>query len=272
MSKQKIWFIVGASSGFGRIWCEAALKRGDKVVATARDINALDDIVTIYGESVLPLRLDVTNRPEVFDTVAKGHEHFGRIDVALNCAGYGYMGAIEETNFDDAKANFETNLFGTLSVIQAVVPIMRAQSSGHVLTVSSIGGIVSFPTGGAYTASKFAVEAISEALAGEVAGFGIKVTIIEPGSFATGFGASTKFAPAMNIYDPVRNAIRAGFKPSDRGNPTATAEAILKVVDAVTPPLRLILGATTLAKFRTAYATRLAEWNKWAGISVASHG
>lgn len=272
MSQQKVWFVTGASRGFGRLWAEGALKRGDRVVATARDIRALDDLVAAHGEAVLPLQLDVTERHRVFDAVAKGHSHFGRLDVVLNAAGYGYMAAIEEIDIDEAKANFETNVFGTLSVIQAALPLLRAQGTGHILTVSSIGGILSFPTGGSYTASKFAIEALSEALAGEVADMGIKVTIIEPGSFATGFAASTKTAPHMDIYDPIRAHIRAGFTPSDLGDPAATVAAIFAAVDADAPPLRLILGATTLPRFRAAYEARLAEWQAWSAVSVAAHG
>lgn len=272
MSQHKVWFITGASRGFGRIWAEAALRRGDKVIATARDPNALGELAAAYGENVLILPLDVTDRSAAFDAVARGHAHFGRLDVILCSAGYGYMGAIEELVPEDAKANFETNVYGTLSVIQAALPFLREQSSGHILTVSSIGGVLAFPTGGAYTATKFVIEAMSEALAGEVAGFGIKVTIIEPGSFATGFGASVKSAPTMSAYDPVRHAIRASFKAADQGDPAATADAILKVVDAAEPPLRLVLGSKTIPRFRAAYEARLKNWDAWADVSIAAHG
>ena len=272
MSREKIWFVTGASRGFGRIWSEAALARGDKVVATARNVDDLADLVEAYGDNVLAQSLDVTDRSAVFNTVTAAHRHFGRIDVVISAAGYGYMGAIEELDIDAAKANFETNVFGTLSVIQAVLPILRQQAAGHILTVSSIGGILSFPTGGAYTATKFAVEALSEALAGEVAGLGIRVTIVEPGSFATGFGASVKFASGIDAYDGVRQAIRAGFKPSDQGDPAATAAAILKVVDAEQPPLRLVLGATTIPRFKDAYEQRIKTWKDWEDVSIAAHG
>src|SRR6202012_2473710 len=150
MSKQKIWFITGSSRGFGRIWTEAALKRGDKVAATARDPKALEALAAAYGESLLPLKLDVTNRDEVFDTVKKAHQHFGRLDVILNNAGYGYAGALEEVSIEGVRENFDTNLFGTLSVIQASLPLLKKQGNGHILTVSSIGGVVSFPTAGIY--------------------------------------------------------------------------------------------------------------------------
>jgi len=272
MSSAKVWFITGASRGFGRVWTEAALKRGDQVAATARDPEALDELVKIYGNAILPLRLDVTNRDAVFGAVGQAHQHFGRLDVILSNAGYGYMGAIEELEPEQAKANFDTNVFGTLSLLQAALPILRAQTSGHILTVSSIGGVIGFPTGGTYTATKFAVEAMSEALAAEVAAFGIKVTIIEPGHFSTGFRSSVQSPPTIDIYNPIRQAIRASFKPEDFGDPMATAAALFKAVDADEPPLRLVLGSTTIAKFKAVYQARLSNWDKWEAVSNAAQG
>lgn len=272
MSSSKIWFVTGASRGFGRVWTEAALKRGDKVAATARNPSALADLVETYGDAVLVLPLDVTDRDAVFDAVVRAHRHFSGLDVVLCTAGYGYMGAIEELEPEQVQANFDTNVFGTLSVVQAALPILRAQGSGHILTVSSIGGVIGFPTGGGYTASKFAIEAMSEALAGEVAGFGIKVTIVEPGQFATGFRLSVQSPPAIAAYDPIRQAIRASFKPEEVGDPAATAAAILTAVDAHEPPLRLVLGSSTVAKFRAVYAARLANWDKWETVSNAAQG
>ena len=272
MSSSKVWFITGASRGFGRVWAEAALKRGDKVVATARHPGALHELAEAYGDAVLVLRLDVADRDAVFEAVAQAHGRFKRLDVVLCNAGYGYMGAIEELEHEQVRANFETNVFGTLSVVQAALPILRAQGSGHVLTVSSIGGVVGFPTGGSYTASKFVIEAMSEALAGEVAPFGIKVTILEPGHFSTEFRAGVKSPPAIAAYDPVRQAVRSSFKPGDFGDPAATAAAILEAVDAKEPPLRLVLGSTTIAKFRAVYASRLANWDKWETVSNAAQG
>ena len=204
MASSKVWFITGASRGFGRVWTEAALKRGDQVAATARNPETLDELVKIYGNALLALPLDVTARDAVFEAVDQAHRHFKRLDVILCNAGYGYMGAIEELEPEQVKANFDTNVFGTLSVVQAALPILRAQAGGHILTVSSIGGIIGFPTGGSYTASKFVIEAMSEALAGEVAGFGIKVTIIEPGHFTTDFRSGVKSPPAMEIYNPIQ--------------------------------------------------------------------
>ena len=272
MAQQKIWFVTGASRGFGRIWTEAALKRGDKVAAAARDASALKDLVATYGDSVVALSLDVTDRDAVFEAVKQAHRQFGRLDVILCNAGYGYMGALEEAVTADAHANFETNVFGTLSVIQAALPLLRAQGSGHILTVSSIGGVIGFPTGGIYVATKFAVEGLSEALAGEVAGFGIKVTILEPGSFTTGFRSSVKAAPAMPEYEAVRQAVLGSFKPEMSGNPAATAAAILNVVDANEPPLRLLLGTGPLPMIKKLYEKRLSTWEQWAEVSNAAQG
>src|ERR1700753_1337181 len=250
MASSKVWFVTGASRGFGRIWAEAALKRGDRVVATARNPEALHELSEAHGDAVLILPLDVTDRDAAFEAVDHAHRHFKRLDVILTNAGYGYMGAIEELEPEQVKANFDTNVFGTLSVVQAALPILRAQESGHILTVSSIGGIIGFPTGGRYIASKFVVEALSEALAGEVAAVGIKVTIIEPGNFSTEFRSSMRSPPTIAAYDPMRHAVRSSFRTEDYGDPAATAAAIFEAVDADAPPLRLVLGSTAIAKFR----------------------
>lgn len=268
----KVWFITGAARGFGRVWAEAALKRGDRVAAAARNPHALEELVKTYGDAVLLLPLDVTERSAVFEAVRRAHEHFGRLDVILCNAGYGYMGAVEELEPEQMKANFDANIFGTLSVVQAALPILRAQRSGHILTVSSVGGVIGFPTGGSYTASKFAIEAMSEALSGEVAPFGIKVTILEPGHFSTEFQKSVKSPPAIEAYNPVRQAIRASFKPGDFGDPAATAAALFEAVDTQFPPLRLVLGSTTIEKFRAVYASRLSNWNTWEATSNAAQG
>lgn len=272
MPQGKIWFVTGASRGFGHIWTEAALERGDRVIATARDTRALEELAEQYGDNILALGLDVTDRAAVFEAIRKGHEHFGRLDVILCNAGYGYMGTVEEIVIDEARANIETNLFGTLSVIQAALPILRAQRSGHILTMSSIGGIASFPTGGIYLATKFAIEALTEALAGEVASFGIKVTAVEPGSFATGFGSSTKMAPQMAEYDDLRKASRASFNPAMTGDPLATVDAIMTLVHSQEPPNRLMLGNWLLPMMKKVYQGRIETWEKWADVSNAAQG
>ena len=272
MATGKVWFITGSSGGFGRIWAEAALKRGDRVVATARGAGTLDALAATYGDGVLTLPLDVTDRDAVFAAVGQGRERFGRLAVILNAAGHAYMGAAEELAPEDVRANFESNVFGTLWVVQAALPILRAQSGGHILTVSSLGGLLGFATAGSYVATKFAVEGLSEALAGEVEPFGVKVTIVEPGSFATGFRSSTRSAPPIAAYNPVREALSAAFSAEDRGDPAATADAILRIVDAETPPLRLALGSTVVPRVQATYETRLKTWAEWQAVSDAAQG
>ena len=185
----KTWFITGTSRGFGREWAIAALDRGDKVAATARDTASLDDLVATYGDAVLPIQLDVTDREADFEAVRQAHEHFGRLDVVINNAGYGHFGMVEELSEQDIRAQLETNVLGALWVTQAALPYLREQGSGHIIQVSSIGGISAFLTTGAYHASKWALEGLSQSLAQEVAGFGVHVTLIEPGGYATDWAA-----------------------------------------------------------------------------------
>src|ERR671921_1633957 len=179
----KTWFITGASKGFGREWTEAALERGDKVAATARRLETLDALVDTYGDAVLPIQLDVTDKDADFDAVKRAAQHFGQLDVVVNNAGYGHFGMIEELTEGDVRSQLETNLFGALWVTQAALPIMREQGSGHIIQVSSIGGISAFPSVGAYHASKWALEGLSQSLSQEVKDFGIHVTLVEPGGF-----------------------------------------------------------------------------------------
>jgi NAD(P)-dependent dehydrogenase (short-subunit alcohol dehydrogenase family) len=201
----KIWFITGTSRGFGREWTVAALDRGDRVVSTARDARTLDDIAAKYGELVLPLTLDVTDRTAVFETMKQAHEHFGQLDVIVNNAGYGQFGMVEELSEQEARDQIETNLFGALWVTQAALPYLRDQGSGHIIQVSSIGGISAFANIGMYHASKWALEGISQSLALEVADFGIRVTVIEPGGFSTDWGGSSaRHAAARPEYDGER--------------------------------------------------------------------
>src|SRR6201999_2466521 len=204
----KVWFITGASRGFGREWTIAALERGDKVAATARVLSTLDDLVERFGDALLPIELDVNDHDADFAAVAQAHEHFGRLDVVVNNAGYGQFGAFEELSEQEWRAQLETNVFGAIWITQAALPFLRAQGSGHILQVSSIGGITAFPNIGAYHASKWALEGFSPALAQEVAGFGIHVTLVEPGGVATDWaGPSAKVSKRMEAYEPVRAAM-----------------------------------------------------------------
>jgi NADP-dependent 3-hydroxy acid dehydrogenase YdfG len=268
----KVWFITGSSRGFGRIWANAALERGDKVAATARNVESIGDLKTKYGSNVLPLELDVTRPEQVTKAMKQAHAHFGRIDVVLNNAGYGLVGTIEEAQTDEVKAMYETNIFGALSVIKAALPLLRQQGGGHIIGVSSNLGHLTLPVIGYYCSSKWAFEAIHESLAAEVRPFGIKVTIIEPGAYATEFGSpeSLKFAPSLDIYKDFTTQFFDVLKSIDRGDPAATPDAIFTVVDAEEPPLRLFLGSHNLSQVRAAYAERLATWEAWADVSTAA--
>jgi len=270
----KVWFITGTSRGFGRVWADAVLKRGDKVAATARSLASIADLKEKYGANVLTLALDVTNTEQVKAAVAQAHVHFGRLDVILNNAGYSLIGTIEEANADDVRALYETNIFGTLAVIQAALPLLRKQGGGHILGVSSGLGHVTLPVIGYYCSSKWAFEAIHESLAAEVKPFGINVTIIEPGAYATEFGSqeSLKFAAGLDIYTDFKTQFFEGLRNLERGDPNATPDAIFKIVDAEHPPLRLNLGSQNLPWVRAVYAERLATWEAWESVSSAAQG
>ncbi|WP_294675024.1 SDR family NAD(P)-dependent oxidoreductase [uncultured Fluviicola sp.] len=271
-STPKIWFITGTSRGFGRVWTEAILKRGDKVAATARNLESISDFKEKYGDNVLTLELDVTNHDQVKKAVEQAHAHFGRLDIVFNNAGYSLVGTIEEATADEVRAMFETNVYGPLAVIQAALPLLRKQGGGHILGTSSNLGHVTLPVIGYYCSSKWAFEAIHESLAEEVKAFGIKVTIIEPGAYATEFGSqeSLKFSAGMDIYADYKEAFFGQLTTMERGNPEATPQAILQIADAENPPLRFFLGNQNLPWVRKAYAERMEEWEKWETVSNAA--
>lgn len=269
----KTVFITGASRGFGKIWAEAFLRRGDNVVATSRSLGGLQDLAAAYGAAVLPLALDLTNRAQCVAAVQQAQEHFGSLDVIINNAGYGIFGAVEEISEQEAHDIIQANLLGTLWVTQAALPIMRAQGHGHIIQLSSIVGIVSPPLLGLYSATKFAVEGLSEALAQEVKGFGIHVTLVEPGPFRTDFsGASAVRSYPLAAYDATKVALRAHSPPPSPGDPLATVPALLQLVAAEHPPLRLFLGRDSYAWAQRVYAERLATWEAWQAVAVAAHG
>ena len=269
----KTWFITGTSRGFGREWAIAALERGDRVAATARDTSTLDDLVEKYGDALLAIELDVTDRDADFAAVKQAHDHLGRLDIVVNNAGYGHFGMVEELSEDDARAQLETNLFGALWVTQAALPFLREQGSGHIIQVSSIGGISAFAGVGLYHASKWGLEGFSQALSLEVKDFGIHVTLVEPGGFSTDWaGSSSKRSEPNSAYDQVREAQqqrRAGQSP---GDPVASAEAILKVVDADPPPLRVFFGTAPLGIAEKDYDSRLATWREWQPVAELAQG
>jgi NAD(P)-dependent dehydrogenase (short-subunit alcohol dehydrogenase family) len=272
---QKTWFITGTSRGFGREWAIAALERGDKVAATARDTATLDDLVAKYGDALLPIKLDVTDRAADFAAVKQAQEYLGRLDIVINNAGYGHFGMVEELSEQDIRDQLETNLFGALWITQAALPYLREQGSGHILQVSSIGGISAFPNVGAYHASKWGLEGFSQALAQEVKPFGINITLIEPGAYDTDWsGASAKHSAESPAYEKVRQlAAEARAKRTGKsGSAIGTREAILRIVDAETPPLRVFLGEQPLGIATADYESRLATWREWQPVSAAAQG
>lgn len=273
--KEKVWFITGSSRGFGKIWTEAALKRGDKVAATARNIDSIATLKEKYGDQVLILEVDVTNASQVQNAISKANEYFGRLDIVFNNAGYSLVGTIEEGSTDEVKAMYETNIIGPIHVIQAALPILRTQGYGHILGTSSAVGIYSNPLIGYYCSSKFAFEAIYDSLSKEVAAFGIKVTLIEPGAYHTEFGSAESLKIArkkLSEYDALKSSLIENLQKLERGNPIATIEAIFAVVDDENPPLRLLLGKNDLPHIQQIYAERIQEWEIWKTISEAAQG
>ena len=270
----RTWFITGTSRGFGREWALAALERGDRVVGTARNPKSMDDIAADHDrERFLPLQLDVTDRGAAFDAVRAAHDHFGELDIVVNNAGYGHFGTIEELTEMEARDQIETNLFGALWVTQAALPILRVQGGGHILQVSSIGGISAFPTVGIYHASKWGLEGFSQALAAEVRDFGIHVTLIEPGGFSTDWsGDSARHSVPIAAYDDVRAERQRRWSGNVPGDPVSSAEAVLKVVDADPPPLRCFFGKSPLATAEADYASRLENWRDWQPVAELAQG
>jgi NAD(P)-dependent dehydrogenase (short-subunit alcohol dehydrogenase family) len=270
----KGWFVTGASRGFGRVWTQAALERGDRVAATARDVSVLDDLVAGFPGQVLALPLDVTDEAAVPAALEAAHAFLGSVDVVVNNAGFGLFGMVEEVSEDQIRQQFETNVFGALWVTRAALPIMREQGSGRIIQVSSIGGVQAFPGLGIYNASKWALEGFSQALAAEVADFGIRVTLVEPTGYATdwAFGSAVR-AEGLPAYDGVREkalASRARLA-ADRGDPLATVPVILALVDMDDPPLRLFLGEGPHDMIRAEYGRRLDEWARFDELSRSAH-
>jgi NAD(P)-dependent dehydrogenase (short-subunit alcohol dehydrogenase family) len=269
----KTWLITGTSRGFGREWAIAALDRGDQVAATARDLASLQDLTAKYGDAILPVKLDVTDRAAAFVAVAQAHQHFGRLDVVVNNAGYGHFGMIEEVSEAEIRAQLETNVLGALWVTQAALPLLREQGSGHIVQVSSIGGISAFVSTGAYHASKWALEGFSQSLSQEVGRFGIKVTLVEPAGYSTDWsGSSAVHSAPLPVYDEARDeaAKSRAQRFTAPGNPVATRDAILKLVDSDNPPLRLFLGQSPLRIAVADYGSRLASWAQWQQVAEAA--
>ncbi|MZG15873.1 SDR family NAD(P)-dependent oxidoreductase [Streptomyces sp. SID5914] len=268
----KIWFVTGSSRGLGRQFVEAALSRGDRVAATARNTDALSDLVDVHGDAILPLTLDVTDKAAAFESVRRAHSHFGRLDVVVNNAGYGLSGTVEEIGEQELRDQFESNFFGAVWVTQAALPLLREQRGGHIIQVSSLSGVVAHPALAGYTASKWALEGLTESLAAEVAPFGVRVTLVEPGPFATDVASSAVFAEPLDFYEPARQRLFAEAFGGKVGDPAAAARALLKIVDTDNPPLRILFGAHAYQFTQQVYAERLKSWAEWAELSAAADG
>jgi NAD(P)-dependent dehydrogenase (short-subunit alcohol dehydrogenase family) len=274
-TRAPVWFVTGASSGFGRAVCLAVLQRGQRLVATARNPDDLKPFVDRAADRALALRLDVTDAGAAHDAMQAAVSRFGRIDVVFNNAGYGHVGAIEELGEDELRRQLDVNLFGTINVTRAALPHMRRQRSGHLVQMSSLNGVEGLPGAGYYCASKFGIEGFSETLAAEVAHLGIKVTIVEPGPFRTRFlnDESARWAPAIEDYGKsvgkTRETLRAmdGKQP---GDPDRAAQAIVRAVESDRPPLRLPLGRMALDHIRAALGSRLKELDAWAHLGTAA--
>ena len=272
-SNNSVWLITGCSTGFGRELARILLQRGHSVVVTARKPSTLDEFSS--AENALVAALDVTVPGQIADVVRQALAQFGHIDVLVNNAGYGYLSAIEEGEDDEVRAMFETNVFGLANMTKAVLPGMRERGRGHIVNISSMGGLIGFPGIGYYNATKFAVEGLSEALAKETAPLGIKVTIVEPGPFRTDWAGRSLKTPKNAIADyaqsaGARRAAVRGYSGSQQGDPVRGAEAIIQAVESPEPPLHLLLGRPayemTVAKFKEFSA----EMEKWREVSLGA--
>jgi NAD(P)-dependent dehydrogenase (short-subunit alcohol dehydrogenase family) len=266
-STPKTWFITGASSGLGRAWSRAALARGDRVAGTSREIGRLDGFAAEFGDSFLPLQLDIIDRAACFEAVRRAHEQFGRLDVVVNNAALCHYGVIEEFSEEEARLQLDTNFFGPLWITQAALPFLRAQGGGHIIQVSSVGGHFSTPSLGMYCSSKWALEAMTHAMAAEVAKFGIRVTLIHPGPFATNAepGSSVP-STQLDVYSAEHEQLRQmrigtyGPDATNLGDPDTSAAAVLAIADSDDPPFRVFFASFGLALIEGEYEGRLAQW------------
>ena len=269
----KVWFITGCSTGFGRNLAMEALQQGNQVAVTSRNTDDVKDIVAQYPDAAIAIKLDVTDAEQVTAAVKQAQERFGKIDVLVNNAGIGYFGAIEESEEPEIRRMFEINFFGLASVTNAVLPIMRAQRSGHIVNISSIGGLVAFPGVGFYNATKFAVTGYSEALAKETAALGIKVTVVAPSGFRTDWAGRSANNTKNVIEDYAatahanQNTIR-GYSGNQPGDPVRAAKAIIKAVESDNPPVRLLLGVGALKGIRNKINELQLDVDTWEDTTV----
>jgi len=270
-----VWLITGCSTGFGRELAKLVLERGWRAVVTARDPSKLADLAEGHGDRALVLQLDVTERKQIADVVTKSQKHFGRIDALVNNAGYGYLAAIEEGEDDAVRAMFETNVFGLVDMTKAVLPIMRAQKSGLIVNISSIGGITSFAATGYYHGTKYAVEGISESLAIEVKPLGIDVLVVEPGPFRTNWAGPSIKQSATRIDDYAATAGERRKQTEARsgnqaGDPVRAAQAIIDAALSDTPPLRLLLGKAALELARKKVTSLTNDFDAWEKTTIGA--
>jgi NAD(P)-dependent dehydrogenase (short-subunit alcohol dehydrogenase family) len=266
------WLITGGSKGLGRAFAEVALGHGDRVALTARDQRSVEDLAALHPGKVIPIGLDVTDRAAVVDAVGSVRTEWGTIDVLVNNAGYGLAGAVEEVTEEQAREQMEVNFFGALWGTQAVLPVMRRQKSGHIFQISSVGGVAALPNAGLYCASKFALEGLSESLAAEVKPFGINVTLVELGPFRTDWnGDSMDRAEPNPVYDEIlaerREVLSGAYARTQPGDPHKAGQALIEVLEAEQPPLRLLLGKYAADRGPAVMATRLEEWAEWDSLA-----
>jgi NAD(P)-dependent dehydrogenase (short-subunit alcohol dehydrogenase family) len=275
MAYEKVWFITGCSTGFGRELAKAVLERGYRAVVTARNPAKVEDIVAGHQDRALVLELDVTDSVEVDAAVKSAEQHFKRIDVLVNNAGIGYFGAVEESEEEEVRRMFEINFFGLSRMTRTVLPIMRAQRSGHIVNISSIGGLRSFPTLAYYHATKYAVEGFSESLALEVAPLGIKVTIVEPSGFRTDWAGRSAAESKNRIADYAPTAGKnldslRDYSGKQPGDPVRAAAAIIAAVESSNPPLRLLLGKAALKGARAKLDMLKKDFDAWETTTVGA--
>jgi NAD(P)-dependent dehydrogenase (short-subunit alcohol dehydrogenase family) len=271
---EQVWLVTGSSRGLGRAIVEASLKAGNKILATARNLESLKDLTRHYGDQVKLFALDVADESAAADAVRAAIEAFGSLDVVVNNAGYGNLSSIEETSMEDFRAQIETNLFGTIIVTKAALPYFRERKAGHFIQFSSMGGRIGPPGRGAYSAAKWGVEGFSEVLSREVAPLGIKVTIVEPGGFRTDFaGSSTRLSEGHPDYDSTVGAtarFQRDYNGKQPGDPKKAAKAIVQLANEQRPPLRLLLGSDAYNGAEKNDLARLEQARTWKELSLST--
>ncbi|MEP6850324.1 MAG: oxidoreductase [Acidobacteriota bacterium] len=272
MSEKKVWFITGCSTGFGRELAKYLLENDHRVVVTARDSKKVQDLVAMNPENAFGLSLDVTSKAQIEAVISQAESHFGQIDVVVNNAGFGYFGAIEESDDEEVRSMFETNFWGLAEVTRSALPIMRARKSGTIVNISSIGGFVGFPGVGYYNATKFAVNGFSEALRKEVEPLGIKVILVQPSGFRTDWAgrsandATSKIDDYTETAGANQTAIR-GYSGNQPGDPVRAAKAIVQAVESSSPPFHLFLGKAALKNARLKIDELKKDSDTWAEVS-----